>query len=228
METKKQTAPIGTLTGLIDSFLRHVRAMNRSPKTLETYREACSKFARFVLDNRLPTQADELRREHVEAFIDDLLQRFKPSTAANRYRSLQQFFKWLTEEGEIPANPMLKMRPPTVPEPFTPVLSDESIRALLKVCSGGDFDSRRDAAISRFGRTLCSRMPWTDRWLLSLNGAKLSARSARAPRSGRAGRKLKFPCLTHAKSLLRDAIDGERQFHVRPKLGAKRTDHRRD
>jgi site-specific recombinase XerD len=42
---------------------------------------------------------------------------------------------------------MLKMRPPTVPEPFTPVLSDESIRALLKVCSGGDFESRRDAAI---------------------------------------------------------------------------------
>ena len=49
----------------------------------------------------------ELRREHIEALLLDLGQRGqRPATLANSYRSLQQFYKWLLEEGEIKASPM--------------------------------------------------------------------------------------------------------------------------
>ena len=41
------------------------------------------------------------RREDLEAFLTGLLARWKPATAANRYRALRVFYAWLEEEGEI-------------------------------------------------------------------------------------------------------------------------------
>jgi len=63
----------------------------------------------------MPTAAASIRREHVEAFIAAELARTAPSSAATRYRSLQQLFKWLDDEGEIAGSPMAKMRPPIIP-----------------------------------------------------------------------------------------------------------------
>lgn len=43
-----------------------------------------------------------------------MLMTHKPATAAIRYRSLQQFFKWLVNEEEIGESPMAKMKPAKV------------------------------------------------------------------------------------------------------------------
>lgn len=77
------------------------------------------------------------------------LERTSPSSAATRYRSLQQLFNWLDDEGEIEGSPMAKMRPPKIPEKSVPVLSDDHVRLLLADCSGKDFRNRRDCAIIR-------------------------------------------------------------------------------
>ena len=62
-------------------------------------------FARFLDRQELPSRAVRLRREHVEDYIADVLARWKPSTASNRFRALQQFFKYLFDEGELEATP---------------------------------------------------------------------------------------------------------------------------
>ena len=60
-----------------------------------------------------------------------------PSSAATRYRSLQQLFGWLDEEGEIDGTPLAKVRPPKIPEKPVPVLArkpvlpDEDVRRPL-------------------------------------------------------------------------------------------------
>ena len=97
----------------------------------------------------MPTAVPSIRREHVEAFIVAELERTSPSSAATRYRSLQQLFKWLDDEGEMDRSPMAKMRPPKIPEKPVPVLSDDHVRRLLADCSGKDFRNRRDCAIIR-------------------------------------------------------------------------------
>ncbi|MGH2703298.1 MAG: tyrosine-type recombinase/integrase, partial [Actinomycetota bacterium] len=68
----------------------------------------------------MPTDAEAIRREHVEAFIEHILSIHSSSTAATRYRDLQQFFRWLVEEGEIQASPMARMRPPKKEERRSP------------------------------------------------------------------------------------------------------------
>jgi integrase/recombinase XerC len=90
-----------------------------------------------------------LKREHVESFIADQLDRWKPSTANNRYRGLQAFFRWVLAEDELDANLMSGMEPPKIPEEPPPVLGEDELRRLLKACDGKDFAARRDEAIVR-------------------------------------------------------------------------------
>jgi site-specific recombinase XerD len=139
---------VGNLGGLVTSFQRHLRAANRSPATIETYTASAQQLAAFLAERGMTTEAANVRREHIEAFLEDLLARWTPATANNRYRGLQQFFGWLLDEGEITDNPMARMKPPKIPdEEGISVLSPEELRALLKACEGPDFEDRRDTAL---------------------------------------------------------------------------------
>lgn len=143
------TAP-GDLGANAASWARHLRASNLSPATLKTYTEAVAVFGAYLAEQGMPTDVAAVSREHVEAFITDQLARWRPATAANRYRGLQRFFGWLVEEGELRASPMARMRPPHVPEDPPDVLSEDELKRLLATCERGSrFDDRRDAAIIR-------------------------------------------------------------------------------
>ncbi len=98
----------------------------------------------------MPTAPTSITREHVEAFITDILERRKPTTAHNRYRGCHAFFRWLAEEGEIRSNPMERMKPPKLPEEPPPVLREAELRAILAACDRDKtFIGRRDEAILR-------------------------------------------------------------------------------
>jgi site-specific recombinase XerD len=129
------------------SFGRHLRAGNKAPATIHSYLDAVSRLDAFLAERGLPRAVASLRCEHVEAFVADQLSRLKPASAANRYRSLQQFFRWLVDEGEIPEIPMARMRPPAIPETPPPVLRPEQIGKLLRASEGPGFDERRDTAL---------------------------------------------------------------------------------
>jgi site-specific recombinase XerD len=141
------TQRIADVTVLAQSFARHLRAGNRSPRTVRSYLESVDQLDRFLADRGMPRDVASLRREHVESYIEDVLARYKPATAVVRFKSLQQFFRWLLEEGEITDSPMARMRPPKVPHDPPAVLNPQEVRALLKACDGNGFADRRDAAI---------------------------------------------------------------------------------
>ena len=92
----------------------------------------------------MPTQLDNVSREHVESFMEDLLGKWKPATTNNRYRGLQAYFGWLVEEGEIKVSPMVRMKPPRIPESPPDILDPDDLRKLLKAREARGFDERRD------------------------------------------------------------------------------------
>ena len=104
--------PAGDLGVNDRSFGRHLRAENRSPRTQETYGEAARQFAQFLADQGMPRDVAQIKREHIEAFVERLLETRKASTASNRYLGLQAFFKWAVEDGELRESPMERMPPP--------------------------------------------------------------------------------------------------------------------
>jgi site-specific recombinase XerD len=142
-------APPGSLTSLVPSWELSLRAARKSPKTIKSYTDAASQMLGFFIDRGMPTTVASIRREHVEAFVLHLIESRSASTAATRFRGLQQMFKWLEEEGEIPSSPMAKMKPPRLDEVPVPVLSEDEVRALLAACEGKGFDERRDMAMLR-------------------------------------------------------------------------------
>ncbi|MCU1453847.1 MAG: integrase family protein [Acidimicrobiales bacterium] len=134
---------------LLPSWQRHLRAANLSPRTIQSYVEAGTQLAAFLNAAGMPTSPTGIAREHIESFLEQLLTKHSASTAANRFRSLQQLFRWLVDEGEIVASPMAKMRPPKVPEQPVPIFSEDEMRRLLGTCAGKSFDDLRDRALFR-------------------------------------------------------------------------------
>jgi integrase len=66
--------------------------------------------------------------------------------ASNQYRALQQFFKWLAAEDELP-DPMAGLQPPPVTDKPVPVFTGEELTRLDHACAGRSFAQRRDIAI---------------------------------------------------------------------------------
>jgi site-specific recombinase XerD len=147
MSSTAAKASVGDLVSLLPSWRRHLRAANLADRTVQSYLEAAQQFADFLETRGMPRSVDAISREHVESFIETLLARWKPGTAASRYRSLQQLFRWLVDEGEISNSPMAKMRPPRSQEQPVAVLDEGELQAMVRVCQGRDFESRRDLAL---------------------------------------------------------------------------------
>ena len=134
---------------LLPDFRRHLRAKNRAPGTVDSYEISARFLTDYLLAQGMPTGVGSVTREHLEAFFVSLLDRYAAATVARHYRSLQQFWKWLADEGEISRSPMENMTPPAVPEQPVDVLTDDQLARLLATCKGSTFENRRDTAIIR-------------------------------------------------------------------------------
>jgi len=62
-----------------------------------------------------------------------LLDRYSTAYASNQYRALQQFFKWLAAEDELP-DPMAGLQPPRVTDKLVPVFTGQELTRLA--CPG--------------------------------------------------------------------------------------------
>ena len=176
---------------LLRSFLRHLAAENKAPSTMVTYAKAVEQLDDYLARTGMPRTAGALTREHVESFLIDLQRRgFRPATVSQRFRSLQQYFRWLALEHEIAASPMVNMRPPQVPEEPPPVLSLDEQRALLATCTGSDEEARRDTAILLL--FVASGMRRAELSGLRLEDLDLDARDAWVMGKGRRPRRCPF------------------------------------
>jgi site-specific recombinase XerD len=89
---------------LIRSFERHLRAENRSGRTIATYLVGLRQADAFL--RARGTTLEAVTRADLEAFLADVLLRRSASTAATYYKPLKLLYAWLVEEEEIAADPM--------------------------------------------------------------------------------------------------------------------------
>ena len=66
------------------AFSRHLLAENTAPRTIETYLESLRHSGEYLAQQGMPTDRTLDAREHVEAFVADLLTKHKPAAASNR------------------------------------------------------------------------------------------------------------------------------------------------
>jgi integrase len=75
-----------------------------------------------------------------------LIGRYSAAYASNQYRALQQFFKWLAAEDQLP-DPMAALQPPRVAAKLVPVFTPGELTRLERTCAGRTYTQRRDTAI---------------------------------------------------------------------------------
>lgn len=156
-------------------FARSLRSRGRSPRTIQGYVEAAKLFDAYLIANDLPRELRNIGRASVEGFIADQLARHKATSAASRYRSLQQFFNWAVSTSELRVSPMATMKPPTVAEAPVPIVELDHLRLLLKACNDRTFEGYRDTAlILLFVDTGCRLSEITN---LSLDDVDLESRT---------------------------------------------------
>jgi site-specific recombinase XerD len=188
--TVLNASDIGQLEVLLTSWRIHLEAGNRSPATVKSYFWAANGLIAFLKAAGMPTEASAIRREHIEAAIVDTLKRRSSSTAATKFRGLQQLFLWLTEEGEIADNPMARMKPPKIDEKPVPVITTEALKKLFATCSGQTFVDRRDTAVFRM--LLGSGLRAAEITALSLGDIDLARREVMVMGKGRRVREVKL------------------------------------
>ena len=117
----------GILQAEISSFALRLAAEGKAAKTIRIYTEAVQWFAAA----RLPGRAswEQVGRQDIQQWMAWLLGRYSTAYASNQYRALQQFFKWLAAEDELP-DPMQGLRPPRVTGKLVPVFTGEELTRL--------------------------------------------------------------------------------------------------
>ena len=81
-----------------------------------------------------------------------LLDRYSSAYASNQYRALQQFFKWLAAEDELP-DPTAGLQSPPVPQQLIPVFASQELARLDQACADRSFAQRRHPIIAVFKAT---------------------------------------------------------------------------
>lgn len=137
------------LAELIASFQRSLRAEMRAENTLKLYTRGPRVFSVWLVDHDVEPDLDGLTRDNVVAWLADLGGQFQEATVKIRFAAMRRFCNWLVAEGELQASPMAGLSSPEPKPKPVPIVGDDVLVELLKVCSGKSFDDRRDEAILR-------------------------------------------------------------------------------
>jgi site-specific recombinase XerD len=144
---RRKPLDAGPFAPEIGSFRLHLAAEGKAAKTVRTYTEAVAWFAAAHLTPRTSCTGWERVSGHdVQRWLVHLLTLYSDAYASNQFRALQQFFRWLAGEEQVP-DPMTRLRAPKVSQKLVPVFTSEELSALEKTCQGRGFARRRDAAI---------------------------------------------------------------------------------
>jgi site-specific recombinase XerD len=128
---RKTVAP--DLAALSSSWALSLRADRKSPQTVKAYTDGVRFYLTWcsALDDHVDPLDRASLREWVAALLDGGAQ---PSTARSRQLAVRRFTAWLTDEGEIPADPFLGVKAPKLDSKVIEPLTDDELRRLLKAC----------------------------------------------------------------------------------------------
>jgi site-specific recombinase XerD len=143
-------------SGFLRDWDRSLRAGNYPETTRYNYLLAAAQLARYLAEYSPDPDADEaaedpteVTKKHIESFQAWMIETRSASTALNKHKGLQQFFRWLLDEDEITRSPMDRVKQPKTPQKLIPVIRDDDTRRVLDACRGKGFASLRNEAIVR-------------------------------------------------------------------------------
>jgi len=132
----------------LERYLRHHRASNSSPKTLEWHRQAQLSLRRFLNQRGYSTNTEDLHIDTVREWITHRQDGgYAQKTVATQTRAIKAFTHWLAEEEWLPKDPLARLKVPRVDIQAKPRFTPEEVEALLRTCDRKALTGARDIAI---------------------------------------------------------------------------------
>jgi integrase len=153
------------LSRAVDLWLGELHRAGRSEGTRESYRRQLWKLLGQLERTRPDVDACEVTPNDCRAFLDNWLGK-KASTVCTVHSALNGLFTWLYLEGEIPANPMMRIKRPRRPKPgeaeVVIVTSGDVERIFAAVETWQEFLCVAVLAYTGARRNAASRLRWRD------------------------------------------------------------------
>src|SRR6185312_8366764 len=113
------------LPDLVESWEISLVAANKSPTTVVSYLRGVNLYLRWCQEGGHPLH---LTRAQVQRYMAELTAAGKEAnTVRLRQASLRAFARWLVEEGEMPEDPLLGLKPPKLPTKVVEALTDDQL-----------------------------------------------------------------------------------------------------
>jgi site-specific recombinase XerD len=129
------------------SWILSLEADGYAVNTVRSYRKALESFAEWLADNVPDAGPTEAQREHVRGWVVHIRETTSSGTARSWFAGLRHFCRWMVAEGEAETDATANIKTPAPNDPRTPIVTAETIRAMLTAANGRDFVARRDSAI---------------------------------------------------------------------------------
>lgn len=125
---------------IVDQFLTYLQHEKRySPHTIQSYKTDLLQFSEYML-HTFELSLTEVGHVHVRNFMVALLEdHVSENSVGRKLSTLRSFYKHLSREGLIPANPVTLVKAPKVPKRLPVFVDDQKLDFLLD--SGEFFDN---------------------------------------------------------------------------------------
>lgn len=139
-----------TLLDVLPSWKLALEGANLSTGTIVSYVRSVSMLHEWLVKHGRPVGVDDVTTEDLRPYFKHRIETTSAGNAAKDRRNLSVWWNWLVKEGErTEPNPMHRLAHIEVDEKAAEVFTEAELAALLKTCSGNDFEARRDLAIMR-------------------------------------------------------------------------------
>lgn len=140
---------------LIERYIRYLQyERNASPHTIRNYRSDLLQFRDFLARGKpdAPVDVASVDALRIRGFLASLFQKEKKKTSiARKLSAVRAFFKFLSREGTLAANPAAEVSTPKLSRTLPRILTEEEMNNFLdqvgKAAQGGDPALVRDRAV---------------------------------------------------------------------------------
>lgn len=131
----------------IDEFLHHLKTLRYSPKSINSYKQALSRFFSFLTAINIVRVADVTARDLAAYRLELIDQNYAPQSIGLYLRAVRKLFKYLEQTQQIFINPARSLIIPKSRIKIKPVPSEKEMETLLSEPDISQSTGIRDRAV---------------------------------------------------------------------------------
>ena len=132
---------------LVPEFLMYLSTERRYPvSTVSSYKNDLNQFLDFIEKSGI-NDAANISKHDILDYLSLMKEKYDPASSARKLSAIKTFFKFLSLEKKMEANPSSELEAPRLIKKLPDVLSEQEMNRLLESIKQNDVNDLRDRAL---------------------------------------------------------------------------------